>query len=276
MFYSGYTFRDNGVSVFPFKKLKFRWQDVIRVMTLAYSPGYKTTIKYEDKHGKVRSINISWNIMFKLGSVGLARYCRALDFISSNIQPEKTCFLTKELANCNKYPERYTPEIEAHQAWIKADFRKAEKLCERILKNSPDNVTALKVLGLVKWRYDFEDKDNAVQTLLEKSLQENNPDFYTLVTLIKILMLKSAAPEKIEHYLDIFRSSVGYVYIPIEFLRLSFLLNNRNVSEAKELLDNLEEPVKASGYSDYMEMFGEYKEHILGGKALKLDYILVV
>lgn len=264
-YYQGYTFNENGWSIWPFKKIYFKWSDIDRIVTRNSINGYFTVIKYFRKNA-IDSLELRAPKQFKfLKPASFSGYCKFIKYACEMLPPEKVCLVTLELAGYDptfkkdKYhqSELAYQENMVRQLWLELKSKQALKICNEILEKAPDNFWGMKIKACIA-----EDISTTI-SIFEKMIALKYYDQYVIGMLIALLILQKADSEKVDNYMKLFREYNDHVDFNLEFYLLNYYLDTfKDFHKADALLKKLE--VEAGKRADpvYMKNVKEFHDKI--------------
>jgi len=265
MYSWGYTFDDDGIRIWPFKKIYLKWDEVVNVIGYNYTPSepnaYSVLIKFI-RQGKLNSLKIKYCYSFKY-FISLAGFSATLKLIIENLPPETTCLFTKELAKYAKLERENgldNKELgqKALNLWLQRQPRKAYELCKTILASDEKNINALKVLAF----YYCKTQDVCkAKSIFEKMLAMGLYDPLAMETLIYIKM--ESNDQDVDCLVNKFRSLLNYPDYRLEFSLLGYYANVTNdIEKAKKQLEYMKALAPAFRDPTHTELLDKFSREI--------------
>lgn len=267
MYSWGYTFDEDGIRIWPFKKIYLKWDEVVNVIGYNYTPSepnaYSVLIKFI-RQGKLNSLKIKYCYSFKY-FISLAGFSATLKLIIENLPPETTCLFTKELAKFSKLERENgldNKELgqKALNFWLQRQPRKAYELCKSILTSDERSITALKVSGF----YYYYDKQDACQAknIFEKMLALELYDPLVMETHIYMKMALNENQD-LDLLMNKFRSLLNYPDYRLEFSLLDYYANlTDGIEKAQKQLEYMKALAPAFRDPTHTELLDKFSREI--------------
>lgn len=256
IFYNGYVFDNKGIRYFPSSAYLCLWENIVEIKTFRDKDrgfnGFISVFKYSKTYGKdikTFSIKIKYH-KIRIFAINISCFAKLKRFIEihklikNNVDEKKfnEYCLFLSMYDFDYVPRKGNSEYDFTlknliYLWVNFSFNDAVKVAKGILLKEKNNLSALKILGLILVS-EFHQNDEAI-AIYEK-INSYYPGDSAIHEILSFLYLLKKDSRGIEYY-DKFSSSQKNfsVNIDLEMLVIDYFVNEMQFSKAGEHIEKI-------------------------------------